>query len=357
MTTPAQVPDRPPRSNRSNRPDTPTRKRVSPAAQPGGAALPDTFQPEAIPSKRKGRYGTQNLVVLALQVAGWAALLTAIEHTIDRAPALAALSVFAFCMLMQGVFSMMHEYFHDNAHPDQRVNYGIGLVGATLFGTSATLHRVNHWGHHVRNRTPAEQGEFIHEGESPLGKTALYYFAVTVGLWLSGLVFPFLALLIPYRAITWLSASERYNTYSAAFAQFKARDWTRMRLEALGLAAFWILVGAFGPWSLTTLLLAYVAFAFSWSSLQWVYHLRTPLHVVEGAYNLRLPTLLRWLWLSFNMNLTHHRRPYLPWQELYAASDPRETQPLWYRWLLMFKPPMRFPEDPAALSMFDKRYF
>ena len=72
MTTPAQVPDR---SNRSNRPDTPTRKRVSPAAQPGGAVGPDTFQPEAIPSKKKGRYGTQNLVVLALQVAGWAALL------------------------------------------------------------------------------------------------------------------------------------------------------------------------------------------------------------------------------------------------------------------------------------------
>lgn len=116
-----------------------------------------------------------------------------------------------------------------------------------------------------------------------------------------------------------------------------------MRLEGLGLLAFWIPVALVGPWSAATLVTAYAAFAFSWSSLQWVYHLRTPLHVVEGGYNLRLPAPLRWLWLSFNMNLTHHRRPYLPWQELYAASNQAETQPLWYRWLLMFVPPARFP--------------
>lgn len=319
---------------------------------PEGEVGPDTFAPEPIPSRKKGRYGTQNLIVTAFQVLGWAALLTAIE--LVTAWPLRVLSLFSFCMLMQGVFSMMHEYFHDNAHPDRRVGYLIGLVGSNLFGTSATLHRVNHWGHHVRNRTPAEQGEFIHEGESAVGKIALYYFAITFGLWLSGLVFPVLSLFIPYRAVTWLSSHRRYNTYSAAFAQFKAHDWTRMRLEALGLIAFWALVILYGPWSPPTLALAYACFAFSWSSLQWVYHLRTPLHVVEGAYNLRLPRPLRWLWLSFNMNLTHHRRPYLPWQELHAASDPRQTQPLWYRWLLMFKWPEPFPDDLGSL---DKRYF
>lgn len=314
----------------------------------------DAFPPEHLHPRTKGRYGRQNVLVLAAQVIAWAALLTALDH----APWPWALPlVLAFCFLMQGVFSMMHEYFHDNAHPDPRVSYALGLVGSTLFGTSATLHRVNHWGHHVRNRTPSEQGEFIHEGESPLGKVALYYFAITLGLWLSGLVFPFLALFIPYRAVTWLSSHRRYNTYSAAFASFKASDWTRMRLEALLLAAFWVPLVALGPWAPTTLLVAYASFAFSWSSLQWVYHLRTPLHVVEGAYNLRLPTPLRWLFLNFNMNLTHHRRPYLPWQELHAASDPRETQPLWYRWLLMFKPPMRFPERAEDLAFLEKRYF
>lgn len=314
----------------------------------------DAFPAEMIPDKRKGRYGRQNVAVLAAQVVAWAGLLTLIEAV---GWPWKAVGVVLFCFVMQGVFSMMHEYFHDNAHPDARIGYGIGLVGSTLFGTSATLHRVNHWGHHVRNRTPAEQGEFIHEGESVLGKVSLYYFAVTIGLWLSGLVFPFISIFVPFRAVEWLSSHRRYNTYSAAFASFKAADWTRMRLEAVGLAAFWGPVIVWGPWSVGTLGLAYLAFAFSWSSLQWVYHLRTPLHVVEGAYNLRLPTPIRWLFLNFNMNLTHHRRPYLPWQELYAVTDQRETQPLWYRWLLMFKPPMRFPKRAEDLAFLEKRYF
>lgn len=318
-----------------------------------GTAPPEAA-PEPMTAKKKGRYGAQNLVVAGAQGLAWAGLLTVIE----RAPGwLAALATFAFCITMQGVFSMMHEYFHDNAHPDRRVSYALGEALSLLFGTSATLHRVNHWGHHVRNRTPAEQGEFIHEGESAFGKTLLYYFAVTCGLWLSGLVFPVVALFVPYRAIAWLSSHRRYNTYSAAFAQFKPRDWTRMRWEGLALAAFWTVVIAWGPWSLGTLALAYGAFAFSWSSLQWVYHLRTPLDVIEGAYNLRLPAPLRWMWLSFNMNLTHHRKPWLPWQELYAHSDRRETQPLWYRWLMVALPPERYPADEGALKRFEKRYF
>ena len=63
-----------------------------------------------------------------------------------------------------------------------------------------------------------------------------------------------------------------------------------------------------------------------------------------------LPAPLRWMWLSFNMNLTHHRKPWLPWQELYAHSDRRETQPLWYRWLMVALPPERYPADEGALK-------
>jgi fatty acid desaturase len=103
-----------------------------------------------------------------------------------------------------------------------------------------------------------------------------------------------------------------------------------------------------------TLLIAYAAFAFSWSSLQWVYHVRTPLHPVEGAYNLRLPRPVRWLFLNFNYHLTHHRRPNLRWQELYRTSDARETQPLWYRWLGIFRCPQPLPGPPESIV---KSYF
>ena len=308
--------------------------------------------PEAEPRyKGLGRYGTMNLIVCGLQVAAWAALLTAME----AGPWwLDVPLVLVFCTVMQGVFTMMHEYFHRNAHRNRRVNYLIGVVGSTIFGTSATLHRINHWGHHIRNRTSAERGEFIHEGENPVAKVILYYFATMGGLWLGGLVFPFVSWFLPYRAVEWLRGKEEFNTYSAAFAQFKKADWVAMRVEALVLLGFWGVILVVGPWSLVTLAVAYAAFAYHWSVLQWIYHLRTPIHVVEGAYNLRLPPPVGLMWLNFNCNLTHHRLPALPWQELPAHTDWAETQPLWWRYLLMWLPPRRFPDEFSSL---EKTYF
>ncbi len=309
--------------------------------------------------RRRGRYGRHNVVVLACQTLAWAATLLALDRALALGTALGAalaagLLAF-FAMLMQGVFSLMHEYFHRNAHASRRANYVIGVVASTLFGTSATLHRVHHWGHHLRNRTEAERGEFVHPSESRAGKTALYYFAICGGLWLGGLVFPLLSLFIPYRFVRALARTKRFNTYAAAHEQFKPRDWTAMRVEALGLYLFWGAILASGVVAPATLLVAYGVFAFSWSSLQWAYHLRTPLHIIEGAYNLRAPRPVRALWLNFNYNLTHHRRPDLPWQELPDATELRETQPLWYRWALMAKPPVPFSED--AVARFEKTYF
>lgn len=309
--------------------------------------LPAT-EPE---NHRRGHYGAQNLAVLGLQIGAWAALLT----LMDRGPWWGQLAgLVLFLWVMQGLFSMMHEFFHGNAHRDPQINHGMGLVGALIFGSSATLHRINHWGHHVRNRTSAERGEFVHQGEGTLQKTLLYYFATMGGLWIGGFVFPILSIALPYSAARWLMRKPEFNTYTAAFEQFKPADWAWMRLEGALLLIFWSLVLWVGPWQPLTVVVAYGALAYHWSVLQWIYHLNTPLDVVEGAYNLRLPTPVRWLWLNFNYNLTHHRNPSLAWQDLPAHTDLAETQPLWYRYLLMWRPPRPFPEDLGEL---DKRYF
>lgn len=127
-----------------------------------------------------------------------------------------------------------------------------------------------------------------------------------------------------------------------------------MRFESILMVSVWAAAICFRGWSWTTVGLAYAAFAFSWSSLQWVYHVRTPIHPVEGAYNLRLPVPVRLLFLNFNYNLTHHRKPTLPWQELYAKSNQEETQPLWYRYLGIFLPPQPMPRDVSSIR---KTYF
>jgi len=259
-----------------------------------------------------------------------------------------------FCLMMQGVFTMLHEFCHRNAHADSRLNYLIGWITSTIFGTAPTLLQVQHWGHHRRNRTESERGEYIHEDEIAWVKRTLYYVSILGGIWLGCLVFPLLAPLLPYSLSKWLMRDRRFNTFAAGFADFNAREWGRMRLEGLVCLLVWGGLLGYGPWHWQTLITAYAAFAFSWSSLQWVYHLHTPIHVVEGAYNLRLPMPVRILFLNFNYNLTHHRQPSLPWQELRANSDPRQTQPLWYRYMRVFLPPMPFPED---LTRLEKRFF
>ena len=126
------------------------------------------------------------------------------------------------------------------------------------------------------------------------------------------------------------------------------------RLEACFVIAFWVATIHFLQWQFSTLLYAYAAFAFSWSSLQWIYHVRTPLHPVEGAYDLRSPLFVRLFFLNFNYNLSHHRHPHLPWQELQKKIIPNETQPLWYRYLLIFLPPEPMPLDTMTIQ---KTYF
>lgn len=144
------------------------------------------------------------------------------------------------------------------------------------------------------------------------------------------------------------------NGYSLSFAEFSPADWRWLRVESATLVALW--VGAFVAldWDWRIVAALYTAFAFSWSSLQWVYHMRTPLDRIEGAYDLRAPALVRVLFLNFNYNLTHHRYPNQPWQDAHATVDGGETQPLWYRYLMVFKCPEPLPADPASIV---KTYF
>ena len=300
-----------------------------------------------------GMHGLSNLVVMICQVIAWLGFLTIINdpsyHLLIRAIALVL-----FCLMMQGVFTMLHEFCHGNAHQNKKLNYMIGWVTSTLFGTSPTLLQIQHWGHHRRNRTESERAEFIHEGETSWVKIIQYYFSILGGIWLACFLFSILSPLLPFSTIQKLSKDKRFVTFAAGFTEFSVHGWRRMQIEGLVLLMVIVSLLYFGPWSGQTLVIAYASFAFTWSSLQWVYHLHTPIHVVEGAYNLRAPWLVTFLFLNFNYNLTHHRHPSLPWQKLKAESDQNETQPLWYRYLLIFRAPVVFPEDTSVLM---KKYF
>ncbi|QDQ82509.1 fatty acid desaturase [Paraburkholderia megapolitana] len=301
---------------------------------------------------RTARLDLANLFVLVLQSAAWAGMLTWLSNT--AAGPLKWLALIPFCLIMQGVFSMMHESFHGSAHRVASVNYMMRWWASTMFGASGTLIHINHLGHHVRNRTRSERADFATAGESLVRKRIEYYAAVLGGIWLGGFVGSVVLVLLPAGfANRWAKRGED-NTYAAAFKDFSLRDFQRIRFEVIASVAAWLLCGWLLHWQLHVVAIAYVAFAFSWSSLQWVNHMRAPLDVVEGTYNMRAPLLVRWAFLNFNYNLTHHRQPHLRWQQLHMLSNARETRPLWFGWLQIFVPPQRLPGD---LRQLDKTYF
>jgi fatty acid desaturase len=304
-------------------------------------------------SSRRIRFDRQNLAVLGAQCLAWWLLLEALHG--DLGIAWKAILLALWCLVMQGVFSMMHECFHRSGHRRPRLNGAMGVLASTLFGSSYTLIRVNHEGHHQRNRSDAELAEFILPGERPAFKSGLYYFAILGGIWLGSFAGTLLLPFVPFRQVRSFAVRlVSMDGYNRSFAEFDAKDWQALRWQALLGVCFWVGSVHLFKWDWRLVALAYACFAFSYSSLQWIYHMRTPLDRVEGAYDLRLPAPVRWLFLNFNYNLSHHRRPRAAWQELHAQVDLRETQPLWRRWVSVFRPPEPLPDDLSRLA---KTYF
>lgn len=292
-----------------------------------------------------------NLAIEATQIAAWAGCLT-LAPRVESPLALAALVIF-FCLMMQGVFSMMHESFHRHAHHNVTINYAMGWLASTVFGAAHTLIQVNHLGHHVRNRTSAERVDYVEPGESVTRKAVAYYFAIFGGIWLAGCLGSLILAVMPPGWTRVFARRARENTYAAAFADFREQDFQRIRVETLAAIAFWAVAWLVLGWHWRYVALFYGAFAFSWSSLQWIYHVRTPLDSVEGTYNVRAPLPIRCLFLNFNYNLTHHRQPGLRWQLMHEATNLQETRPLWYTWLSILQPPRLLP-PPGTLT---KTYF
>ncbi len=299
------------------------------------------------------RYGTMNVAIGVAQFVAWAAIITALG-----APGSLWWKIplgVLFVLMMQGVFSLMHECMHRHGHPSPAVNRALGIFTAAIFGTVYTLFRINHEGHHVRNRSRAEVAEYIFPDESPTRKILAYYFAILGGIWLGSFAAAVVLPFVPYRYAYLLNRpAKSMNGYSLSFAEFSRADWMWVRIEAALGVTVWVTAWVLLDWDWRVVAALYAAFAFSWSSLQWVYHMRTPLDRIEGAYDLRAPVLVRLLFLNFNYNLAHHRHPNRPWQQMHGLVDARETQPLWYRYLLVFKCPERLPRDVGTIR---KVYF
>jgi fatty acid desaturase len=256
----------------------------------------------------------------------------------------------AFGVLMNSVYSIIHEAEHAILFPRRRANEAAGVVMALFFPAPFHLLRQGHIGHHLRNRSDDEAFDLYFEGDNVVWRwmvwvgilTGLYYVLVVVSNAIAA-VAPFILDRRHFRV-------ERHVTVDRASAAFfeslNPRHLRWIQLE--GFAAIALHAGI--VWGLNIPLWHYLAmygaFGFMWSAMQYVHHYGTERHVTRGARNLWLFGPIDAVWLNHNWHRAHHEHPTVPW--VYLPQIGREESPqrgfLPWAYAKMWKGPRRTDE-------------
>ena len=273
-----------------------------------------------------------NVAVMCVQVPAVLVCLAAARHA--EGLGLFALAL-AFGVVMNSVYSVIHEAEHGILLPSRRANDAAGVAMALLFPAPFHLLRQGHLGHHRRNRSDDEAFDLWFEGERPAWKWMQLYGILTGFYWLTVVAGNLVVLVLPFLL---RQRFFRFDRPSAAF--MAALDLRQMRIiqaEAAGcLALHTALVFALGvsPWRYAAV---YLGFGFSWSAMQYVHHFGTERHVTRGARNLWIGQPLDLLWLNHNWHRAHHENPTVPWIHLPALGGASERGFLPWAWLRMFR--------------------
>ncbi|GKX60745.1 fatty acid desaturase family protein [Leminorella grimontii] len=265
-------------------------------------------------------------------------------------------AVWFFALINNMPFAIMHEAVHGVASRSAWGNRIIGVVAGWAFPTSFLLQRRAHLNHHDNNRTDGELYDYYlpHQpkwlrnvwlyGGNLLG---LYYFCVVLGnaIWL---------------VAWWFYRSDFFVKKLGPALGFGSQIPELIKLPPL---AVWCeLALAFGYqallfWLLDLNVWGYVAclwaFGLHWSALQYVNHAWTRRDVRNGAWNLRVLPVSRWLALNYYCHLAHHQHPAAPWYELPSLIDDQPRPTFWRIYFSLWRhgvrpaPPMGAPADVA----------
>lgn len=249
------------------------------------------------------------------------------------------LAALVFSFVMQTGFSLLHEAEHRKLHANRNINDILGFACATMFPGSYQLMTVAHLNHHKVNRSDAELVDYFKPGESPVLKWLQFYGLITGLIWISAPIITLIICLTPTGLLEKSFAKRQNSSVTRYLAFIQKAGADRVRVEtalgiALGAAAWWLL-----GLNWQGVAICYGAFAFSWSSQQYIYHVRTPRHLIEGAFDLKLWKPVQWLYLNFNYHLSHHRAPNVPWLHMPKVADIEPTQGYLVTYLKLWGPP------------------
>ncbi|MBI1784928.1 fatty acid desaturase [Candidatus Sumerlaeota bacterium] len=270
------------------------------------------------------------------------------SHTSSWISRVMAAMIFSY--VNNTIFSLLHECVHGNFHANRTVNNWFGRLTAAFFPTAFTFQKICHLGHHRRNRTEAEIFDYYRPDDNKLIKYVQWYGILTGIYWTMSPLGCLLYLISPHifrmRVLHASDSKLAHQTGTdAMLAGFEEAPETQVRLEIL----MTILIQALIIWglglSIAGWMCCYAAFAVNWSSLQYADHAWSELDVLEGAWNLKVNPLIRWVFLNYHHHLEHHRRPWVSWLHLPRYVDPEKPQPSFLSiYLKMWLGPRPLPE-------------
>jgi fatty acid desaturase len=262
---------------------------------------------------------------------------------------LAGLAVI-FGVLMNSVYSVIHEAEHAILFSNRRWNEAGGIVMALFFPAPFHLLRQGHIGHHMRNRSDDEAFDLYFDGDNVVWRWMVWFGILTGFYYLIVVIGNVVAAVAPFifdRRHFKIDRHVRMDGPSVAFFESlnpRFRRW--IQLEGLAAIALHTMI----VWSLgipiANYLALYASFGFMWSAMQYVHHFGTERHVTRGARNLFLFAPIDAVWLNHNWHRAHHEHPTVPW--IYLPQIGREIQPhrgfLPWAYLKMWKGPRHSDE-------------
>jgi fatty acid desaturase len=268
-------------------------------------------------------------------------------------------SIVVFSLIFNTGFALIHEAEHFALHPSRGVNEGLGVVLSALFPGAFSLLRSAHLVHHGSNRNERELIDFVRPGEHTGRKTLRYYLAMAGAFWVGTPLLSLGLCCVPGRYFGPQGRATDPGSTQGFLAFLEDINPHRIRLETACVLGVWVLLSSLLHLAWIPVLLLYLVAGSFWSSQQFIYHVGTPRHLVEGSRNLRMWAPIQWLYLHYNFHLTHHRQPHTPWVWLPAVTEVPPTQPYFRTWFSLLRTPPRpiaeaWPRDFQARGSLPK---
>jgi fatty acid desaturase len=254
-----------------------------------------------------------NLAAVVICSALYFILLYAASRATSLASVIACGLLFAVNMIP--IYSLIHEAEHNMLLPRPWWNDLLGRWLCTLFVVSFTFFKHCHLRHHRKNRTDIEMWDLYLQPQDKWKRRGNLYLMMSglgyLSLWLSVLLFALAPSLVYcgfFQRHTEIAGFLEGSNRGRKLAAIRTESWVVLLFQA---AMIWGLQLRLSSW-----LILFVIHGFVWSSQNYVNHAFSPRDIVNGAHNLKMPLLLKPIYLNFNLHLAHHQNPRIPWSHL-----------------------------------------